>query len=620
VRLGIPLVLLAILLAPATARADRDFAQRFAVSTHGDIVIVGNKLHDCPNDAGCDAARSTFSTTYFNNDHAMVQLDVDGGSVASSFNSSRATLDLPAGAEVRFAGLYWGATLGGTNGPTPALDPDERDTVRLDAPGGGGYEDVTADTLETTIGDDQFYAGFADVTDRVVAAGDGAYMVANVQSSTGQSTMAGWTLVVAYEAPGEALRNLTVFDGFRFMLNNSFSQQVSGFRTPQSGTVRSRVGAVAYEGEPDTATTAGEGLTVDGTLIGDALNPTSDFFNGSITRLAQHVTAKDPDHVNQIGSLDADVVAADGALGNSATDATVGFSALGDGWLPHVLTFATEVEQPLVELAKTAQDLDGGTAQPGDVIRYTVTARNAGNDDAEVLTVEDAPPAGTTFVPGSIRVAGASITDAADADAGELAAGTVVGRLGTLAPNATRTLAFDVRINDGAAVGSTIDNTAEATYEIPASAIVLDAASEPVRLTVAARDAEPVATPTPTPTPAPTPVPAQAVLGTQAVKPPRFSQAVTLPSTRRCVSRRRFRIRIRRLRDDPIVRAEVRVNGKRVRVVRGSRLRAPVDLRGLPKGRFKVQITVRTASGKIARGTRRYRTCTKRRKGGRPKL
>ena len=83
------------------------------------------------------------------------------------------------------------------------------------------------------------------------------------------------------------------------------------------------------------------------------------------------------------------------------------------------------------------------------------------------------------------------------------------------------------------------------------------------------------------------------------------------------MSRRRFRIRIRRLRDDPIVRAEVRVNGKRVRVVRGSRLRAPVDLRGLPKGRFRVEIRVRTASGKTVRGTRRYRTCTKKRRSGR---
>ena len=509
------LVLCAVLLiAPAAAHADRDFANRFALSTHGDIRIVGNKLHDCPGDTGCQEARDTFSTTYFNNDHAMVQLDVD--SDTATFNSSRATLDLPAGAEVRFAGLYWGATLSGTEGPTPAEAPEERGTVKFDPPGAGGYETVTATTLETPIFTDEFYGGFADVTERVVAAGEGSYAVADVQSSTGKSTVAGWSLVVAYEQAAEPLRNLTVFDGFTFMLNNSVTQEVSGFRTPQNGTVRSRIGAVAYEGEPDTATTAGEGLTVEGTLIGNSLNPTSDFFNGSITHLGEHFTAKDPHHVGQIGSLDADLVAAEDVLDNGATEATVGFSALGDGWVPHVLTFATEVEQPLVELVKTAQDVDGAPLRAGDVVRYTVTATNTGNDEAEVVTVRDAPPAGTAFVPGSIAVAGAGVTDAGDADAGEFAGGQVVGRLGTIAAGTQRTLSFDVRISPSATVGTDVDNAASATYEIPDSAIVLDAASETVRVTVAAGQVvvdDP--TPTPTPTPAPTPAPAQAVLGTQ---------------------------------------------------------------------------------------------------------
>jgi hypothetical protein len=105
------------------------------------------------------------------------------------------------------------------------------------------------------------------------------------------------------------------------------------------------------------------------------------------------------------------------------------------------------------------------------------------------------------------------------------------------------------------------------------------------------------------------------------VTPPSFAQVVVLPSTRRCVSRRRFRIRLVQPRGVRIVDAKVFVDGKRVRVVRGSRLRAPVDLRGLPKGRFKVQIVLRTADGRTLRGTRRYRTCAlKRRSGTRPRV
>ena len=484
------LVLCAVLLvAPAAAHADRDFANRFALSTHGDIRIVGNKLHDCPGDAGCQEARDTFSTTYFNNDHAMVQLDVD--SDVATFNSSRATLDLPAGAEVRFAGLYWGATLSGTDGPTPAEAPEERGTVRFDPPGAGGYESVTATTLETPICTDEFYGGFADVTERVAAAGEGSYAVADVQSSTGKSTVAGWTLVVAYEAAGEPLRNLTVFDGFTFMLNRFRStQEISGFRTPQNGTVRSRIGAVAYEGEPDTATTAGEGLTVEGTLIGNSLNPTSDFFNGSITHLGEHFTAKDPDHVGQIGSLDADLVAAEDVLDNGATEATVGFSALGDGWVPHALTFATEVEQPLVELVKTAQDVDGGTRAGGR--RHPLHGDRQEHRQRRGRARDRARRAsgGHAFVPGSI------------APTGDVTGGEVVSGLGTIAPGAERSASFSVRISPSAAVGTNVDNAAAATYEIPDSAIVLDAESEPVRVTVAAGQVvidDPIPTPTPTP-------------------------------------------------------------------------------------------------------------------------
>jgi hypothetical protein len=91
----------------------------------------------------------------------------------------------------------------------------------------------------------------------------------------------------------------------------------------------------------------------------------------------------------------------------------------------------------------------------------------------------------------------------------------------------------------------------------------------------------------------------------------------TLPSNRSCVSRRSFRIRIRRQRAGvTLVSAAVAVNGKRVAVRKGARLTAPVDLRGLPKGRFTVRISALTADGRAIVGTRRYRTCAPRRASG----
>lgn len=79
-----------------------------------------------------------------------------------------------------------------------------------------------------------------------------------------------------------------------------------------------------------------------------------------------------------------------------------------------------------------------------------------------------------------------------------------------------------------------------------------------------------------------------------------------LPRT--CRSRRRFTIRLSRR----LARADVFVNGRRVRTLRGRRLRSRVDLRGLPRGRFTVRVVGRTRSGRTVIARRAYRTCVPR--------
>ena len=65
------------------------------------------------------------------------------------------------------------------------------------------------------------------------------------------------------------------------------------------------------------------------------------------------------------------------------------------------------------------------------------------------------------------------------------------------------------------------------------------------------------------------------------------------------------------------------LNGKRIKVVKRrvfarKRHTASVNLRGLPKGTFKLKITVLTSAGNSLTGTRTYHTCTKKRKSKRP--
>ena len=115
----------------------------------------------------------------------------------------------------------------------------------------------------------------------------------------------------------------------------------------------------------------------------------------------------------------------------------------------------------------------------------------------------------------------------------------------------------------------------------------------------------------------------QLKVGTPVPGKPSFGQVVGLPSTKKCVSKRRFRIHIRQPGGIKIQTALVFVNGKRVKVFKAKffrRLRhtANVNLRGLPLGTFKVRIVVLTTKGDTLKGTRTYHTCTKKRKHKRP--
>jgi len=95
------------------------------------------------------------------------------------------------------------------------------------------------------------------------------------------------------------------------------------------------------------------------------------------------------------------------------------------------------------------------------------------------------------------------------------------------------------------------------------------------------------------------------------------ASAIGLRSSRRCVSRRAFRIRLRAPRGDRLRFARVVVNGRSVRVLRGRRLRAPVVLRGLPRGRYTVRVTAVTVRGRRVKETRAYRTCVPKRPAAR---
>jgi len=80
-------------------------------------------------------------------------------------------------------------------------------------------------------------------------------------------------------------------------------------------------------------------------------------------------------------------------------------------------------------------------------------------------------------------------------------------------------------------------------------------------------------------------------------------------ASRSCVSRRRFTIRVRSSRARRPTSAVVLVGTKRVKVLKGKRLTATVDLRGLAPQTVTVRIRGRTSRNRPYTEVRRYRTC-----------
>jgi uncharacterized repeat protein (TIGR01451 family) len=108
------------------------------------------------------------------------------------------------------------------------------------------------------------------------------------------------------------------------------------------------------------------------------------------------------------------------------------------------------VQNATVSFVKSAAVVDpfgGSRSVPGSVITYTLVATITGSGTLSNLAVSDPIPGNTTFVPASITLQSASLTDAVGDDAGEIASNTVTVRLGNVAGGQTRTITFRVRIN-----------------------------------------------------------------------------------------------------------------------------------------------------------------------------
>lgn len=128
------------------------------------------------------------------------------------------------------------------------------------------------------------------------------------------------------------------------------------------------------------------------------------------------------------------------------------------------------ISAPAFEVLKTSQDLTGDPAilEPGDTLRYIITVKNVGSEDAINVQLRDQIPDNTNYLAGSTRLNGVAVADAA-AGISSLQAGMLINSANTAIlgylvadidplANNVATISFDVVISANAINGAVISN------------------------------------------------------------------------------------------------------------------------------------------------------------------
>ncbi|SDF45812.1 hypothetical protein SAMN05216553_101730 [Lentzea fradiae] len=412
-------------------------------AVYGDFVLAGNSVLRCPVEgeepgshspeqcraatAGNAGSGGAFEDGSANNSgYYLHHADVDG--VADTFNSSRATVTIPAGAKVRHARLNWGGHTGrfigfsgvncvqplalqGERPPQPAAAEPRDQAVRL-AVGQGRPAVVPLDPahFRTTDGltePTQIYTNWADVTDFFGGVAGGtpvSVTVGNVWVPTGPGCAGGWSLTVVFghDGPTPAHPRPRVVDiysedlprggallpgllepllpGVPPILDGLLPGLVPGLTGTDvvlPGVTRNKAGAdvtigvTAFDGDWRQG---GESLTVDGAAVVEPCSSdgTADFFR-SCALGAEDPLGPGPSPVNNL-SVDAKVFAPPLSDGDSG-DVEVGMNSVGDFVVVHSLVMSAAVE-PSVSITLT------GPSEPvkeGSLVSFTAEITNDGS-------------------------------------------------------------------------------------------------------------------------------------------------------------------------------------------------------------------------------------------------
>jgi len=118
-----------------------------------------------------------------------------------------------------------------------------------------------------------------------------------------------------------------------------------------------------------------------------------------------------------------------------------------------VTDVTTVSTQGLAEITKSVRNVTAAgeattrnEAAPGDMLEYCLDYRNPSQQTLTEVVVRDPIPTQVNYVSGSLTLNGGALSDAVDADSGEVVDGRIAVRVGELAPGATGRVCFLVRV------------------------------------------------------------------------------------------------------------------------------------------------------------------------------
>lgn len=419
-----------------TSRAE--IVERLSVDQRGDFVLVGNTLaHNCADGVDEPVVGTVGACGPEQDDtgaDVLWSISEDGSDATASTAvspaeaSSQAVLTLPEGAAVTHARLYWSAPSGGGDAAA----------VTFGRAGAFSEALLASSSASVPLEDSVLYQSSVDVSALVREHGAGAYRVSGMDAADpvgleSSAYYAGWWLVVLYALDSEPERHLAVYDGLELVVDedSSASATLSGFAAI-GGPSSAKLGVVAYEGDFGTdgdELRFGASAPLPGAA---ALGGSDNFFDGSRRGLdgAAFGVAGDLPRTTGAGEalsgVDLHVVDVAASFEPGQTSAEVLALTSGDRFVLSGLVLSVDTALPdLQRSTQTVVDVNGPPLRPGDELEYTVTVRNDGSGAALSVTLSEVLPDNVLYVPGSLQIASGSgaglLSDAADADAGELA-------------------------------------------------------------------------------------------------------------------------------------------------------------------------------------------------------